>query len=461
MGGVPDMRFKRTSWRNLAGMLAVFAMLLSVAAVPAGSVAAQADGNTYTFANGQVLAWDGNWTLEPDSTAQEDGLEMVLLSQQVSFLAVLSVPAGIDMDDTRDAFLEGFLGSGDDSITIDRGSYGAVSYSLDTINYDGIDMGAFTLFRSGQNGGDTFAWVFVSLVDSFASQFASAQNAFTLDGNPPFTGIDGQGLQDQLQSAVAAGNVPEGDGQTTPEGDDTDDVPTPEGDDVSTPDDTGTSGGGGLKGSDTTGDDGVEATAEVDEPTAEADVPTEEVDEPPSGDVGLIDDSTYVSPAYGVTVEWDANFILDSSRDPNPSADTNGIEVIGLASPIDGTPYFLTVTMAPTTVSAADYATVWSSDDFLAENAISPDAEILLVEGNEEIAAVVMVDYLDSGLALVYYYEFHVDADSGTLVMYRYNTAVQIADTALPLAQQGVSVDGEPALSFFSTDEVMDALAGI
>lgn len=455
------MTILRTTWRGFAGIVAALAMLASLMTVPVATVAAQADVNTYTFASGQVLAWSGSWALDPESVTQEEGLEMVLLSQQISFLAVISVPAGVDMDSTRDAFLDGFLGTGDDSITIDRGSYGAVSYSLDTINYDGIDMGAFTLFRSGQNGGETFAWVFVSLVDSFAAQFAQAQSAFTLDGNPPFTGIDGQGLQDQLASAVASGNVPQGASGDESGGDGTDDVSTPEDDDPGT-----SGGGGGLKGSDTTttGDDATaEAdvpTEETDQPTEETDEPTEEVDDTPSGEVGLVDDSTYLSPAYGVTLEWDANFILDSNRDPNPSADTSGVEIVGLASPIDGSPYFLTVNIAPTTASAADYATVWSSDEFLAESAISPDAEVLLVEGNEEIAAVVLVDYLDSGLALVYYYEFHVDLDSGTLVMIRYNTAVQIADTVLPLAQQGVTVDGAPILTFFSTNEVMEALAG-
>ncbi len=454
------MRFVQTSWHRFAGLVAVIAMLASLVSVPA---AAQADGNTYTFSNGQELAWTGGWTLDPDSVTQEEGIEIVLLSQQLSFLAVLSVPAGADLDATRDAFLEGFLGAGDDSVTIDRGSYGAVSYSLDTIDYDGVAMGAFTLFRSGQNGGDTFAWVFVALVESFASQFSEAQGDFTLDGNPPFTGIDGQGLQDQLVAAGGSGTTSQTAGET-PTATSTEETPesgtqgtgtesTPEGGE------TTTSGSGGLKGGNTsTGS--TEPTAEVEEPTAEAGEPTTEATTA-AGEVGLIDDSTFVSPAYNVTVEWDSSFILDPSRDANPSASTDGVEVIGLSSPTEGTPYFVTVTISATTLTAADFAAYWASDEFLAENALSPESEVLLVEGDEEIAAVITVDYLEDGTPIIYYNEFQVDAETGTAIRFQYFTAAALVDTTLPLAQVGITVDGAPALSFFSTEEVVEAAAGI
>lgn len=458
------MSFVRSTWRGIAGIMAMVAMVASLVSMPAVSVAAQVDGNTYTFASGQVLAWSGSWTLDPDSVSQEGGLEMVLLSQQLSFLAVMSVPAGVDLDTTRDTFLDGFLGAGDDSITIDRGSYGAVSYSLDTINYDGIDMGAFTLFRSSADGGETFAWVFVSLVDTFADEFAVAQNAFTLDGNAPFTGIEGQGLEDQLVTAVANGNVPDNDDET-PVADDGDAISEPDGTDSgdeTTPEgDTGTTGGGGgLKGgtSQTTGND---ATAETDAPTAETDEPTTEANDTPAGETGLIDDSTFVSPAYGYTVEWDANFVLDPSSDPNPSATTDGVEIVKLASPVEGTPYFVTVSVAPTTLVATDYARYWASDEYLADTAISPNAEIVLVEGNDEIAGVVMVDYLESGTVVVTYNEFHVDVETGTLVRYQYLTSGPLVASTLPLAQDGITVDGEPGLTFFSTDEVVEAIAGL
>lgn len=449
--------------------MATLAMVLSVAMGTSQPVVAQQSGDTYQFGSGQTLAWSGGWELDPESTVEESGLELVMLQRQLSFVAVMSVPAGIDMDFIRDEFLTGFLGSGESSITIDRGSYGAVSYSLDTIAYEGIDMGAFTLLRAGEGSAPTFTWIFLSLIPSFASEFTSAQSAFTLDGAAPFTGIEPQGLQDQLQNAVATGNVPDGPAET-PEVAETEEASTPGGDqtpevteteEATTPEgeETPSSGGsGGLKGgNDQQPTEATDPTEEVADPTEEAVEPTEDVGVPPAGDVGLIDDWTYVSRASSVEVTWGPNLELNPDRDPNPSVSESGIERVALVfqAPAAG---FVSVSITPLgDATIANYVAVWSSDDFIADVAFSTDSEILLSETSAEAGGVARIDYLDDGTPILFYTEFQLDAAGESVIITELSTAGHLFADAYDIGSVEVELDGNPAIGYFTGPEIMEA----
>ena len=111
----------------------------------------------HEFADGEVLAWGGSWELQPDLTYIEGDLEIASLSTGRANLHVLAIPAGASKSDIRDTFLEGFLGDVDHPVPVDRGDYGAVSYSLDAFALNGVNFGGFMLLREGSGGGDTFA----------------------------------------------------------------------------------------------------------------------------------------------------------------------------------------------------------------------------------------------------------------------------------------------------------------
>jgi hypothetical protein len=473
---------------------AVVALLIATLAGSLVSPAlAQSGGDTYEFESGQTLEWSGGWTLDEESTYAEDGLEAATLTKQVSLLMVMSLPNDFDMDEARDIFLDAFLESGESSVTIDRGSYGQVSYSLDLITYDDLDFGIFTLLRAGSGSTPTFAYVFLTPTSMFAAEFQAAQNEVTVDGSGLYGGVDGAGLQSQLLAAEPS----TGDGADDSSDDGTDDAADDTGDDATdnttdgtddtadTTDDTtddGTEedsqGQGGLKGADgsdgsddatddtsndaadDTADDSADDTSDATDDTADATDDTADEtgdDGTESGETGLIDDNTFVSPAYGTVIEWSTSLVLNPDRDPNVVVDDGGIDSLALLLPGDA-PTLISVTIVPAQGgSPAAYADFWSSDEYIADSAISSDSEVLLTESSSDVGAVVLLDYTDAGTPLIAYSEARLDEENGSIILIQYLTALQLVEPTLPLVQDGLTVNGEAVLDFFTLEEILEA----
>ncbi len=494
-----------TAGRKLISVGAVFALLFAALAGTLVSPAlAQSGGDSYEFESGQSLEWSGGWELDEESTYAEDGLEAATITKQVSLLMVMSLPNDFDMDEARDIFLDAFLEAGESSTTIDRGSYGQVSYSLDLLRYEDFDFGIFTLLRAGSGSTPTFAYVFLTPTTMFAAEFQAAQNEVTLDGSGVFGGVEGGGLQTQL---LAAAESPSGDGA-----DDTADDATGDADDDAAADDTsedtadatddtaddaadatddggddaaddssddGSGGGqGGLKGVDGADDssDATDDTADAADDEADAsddssdaaddtaDATDDETDAADdtgddgteTGETGLIDDNTFVSPTYGTTLEWDANLVLNPDRDPNVVVDDGGIDFVALL--LDGeAAAFVPVTIVPGAATPADYVSFWTSDEYLADRAFSPDSEILLSESSSDVGAVVRIDYTDNGTVVIFYSEVRIDEENGSIVLIEYSTAAPLVEDTLPLVQDGLTVNGDAVLDFFTLDEILEA----
>jgi hypothetical protein len=464
------MELLRAVWRRLISVGMVLALVVGALAGTLVSPAlAQTGGDSYEFGTGQTLEWSGGWSLDEESTYAEDGLEAATITKQVSLLMVLSLPNEFDMDEARDIFLEAFLGTGESSTTIDRGAYGEVSYSLDLMAYDDLDFGIFTLLRAGTGSTPTFAYVFLSPSSMFAAEFQAAQNEVTLDGAGLYEGVDGSGLQSQLLAAQPApsadGTDDSADDATDDAGDDgaddtADDATDDTADDVS--DDTtddGTDGSGqgqgGLKGVDGS-DDSTDDTADATDDTADdtGDDGTE------TGETGLIDDQTFVSPTYGTVLEWDTSLILNPERDPNVVENSGGLDFVALL--LDGdAAAFVPVTIAPSEGSSPSaYVDFWSSEEYLADRAFSPDSEILLSESSSDVGAVVRIDYTDNGTVVIFYSEARLDEENGSIVLIEYSTAAQLVEPTLPLVQHGLTVNGDAVLDFFTLEEILEA-AGI
>ncbi len=105
----------------------------------------------------------------------------------------------------------------------------------------------------------------------------------------------------------------------------------------------------------------------------------------------------------------------------------------------------------------ADYVAYWSSDDYIADRAFSPDSEILLAESSSDVGAVVRIDYTDSGTVVIFYSEVRIDESNGSIVLIEYSTAGPLVEATLPLVQDGLTVNGEAVLDFFTLEEILEA----
>ncbi|MBA2775616.1 MAG: hypothetical protein H0U31_02670 [Chloroflexia bacterium] len=425
-----------TTTRRVTLMLAMILLLLS--SLVTAPIAAQTSEGSFTFDGGQTLTWGDDWELDEDSVALEDGVESALFFRGVSVLSVLTVPNDFDLNQGRDIFLDAFLDAVGESVTIDRGSYGQVSYSLDLVNSAGFESGVFTLFRAGSGATPTFAYVFFAEVSEFASEFASAQTTFLLDGEGLFDGVEGTGLQDLLVANTGSAPPP-------PEEEIADVVETPESveidvdpaDDANEPE---TEGLGDLKDRDD------------DEDAADADA-----DDPPG--TGLVDDSTFVSPWYESELQWDRAWEVNVDRDPFIVENGDGgIDYIALRWTGEGAT-FLTVSFVPVDGNQpVELLELWQTDEFIADMNIHPDGGIVLVEGTEAIAAIVIRDFTDDGTEFFLYREARFDAERQSVVLFNFTTIPALADPSLTAAQAGIVLDDEPVLDFFSVEEVLDAL---
>jgi hypothetical protein len=401
------------------------------------------DDSTYVFETGEEVAWNSPWVFNEEFSGVDDPLESVFLDTRNSSLIVVTLPSSVDVEEVRDIFLEGLTGETEKSLSIDKGTYDGLSYSLDLMSLEGIEFGSFTLFRAGSGDTPTVAHIILSPRDVFASEFASAQAEVSVDGSGLFPGVGGQGLQDLLDAN--AGQAPEDDEQPaeTPEDEETEQpAETPEADDEEGP------GTGGLK--NRGDDDPVEETPEDD--------PAEETpeDDPVggTGESGLIDDSTFVSPTFGSELAWDSTWELDPDREI--VVDDGGIDFISLIWTGDG-PGFVTVSFVPSAGSdVAGYVDYWQTEDYLDQVAFSAESSVLLAESSATVGAVARVDYTDEGTEVLFYREAHLDEDNETIVIIEYSTSTQFFEPGLADAQAGVELNGAGVLDFFTVEEILE-----
>lgn len=414
-------------WKyGLLAMLLTLSVLGPLAA--AQPAVAQRDESSYEFAGGQSLTWNDDWELDDELTYAEDGLESVTLTQGVSLVSVLSVPNDFELDEARDIYLDSLLEEVGGATTIDRGAYGSVSYSLDLVTIEGFDFGVFTLFRAGSGTTPTFAYIFFSEVAAFSSLFESAQDAFRLDDAPIYDGVDGGGLQAQLE---AVGGDPQG---ITEDAEDRSAEDPPDEATVAPMQDdpAGEGGFGGLKG-------------------GRDDVPTS--DEPDGG--SLQSDAAYVSPQYGAELDWGSSWQLDPEVDSPTMSDTSlGIESLALL-PVDGGG-FMSITLIDAGVTGVpELVAVWESPDFVADSAFSAEADVVLADSSRDVGAVVLRDYLEDGTELVVIREAHLTRDNAMVVIQLSTTPANL-DSVVSSAQDEVALDGTPVLEFFSIDEIAE-----
>lgn len=442
--------------RSLAVVLVVLVGLVSASP---GAFAAQGKGlvddTTYVLeTTGDEVTWDDPWEFDDDISETGDGYEIVALNAELSSLLISVLPNGLDIEEARDIVLDEFAAGTDEFATIDRGAYDNISYSLDLANVDGTDLGVFTLFRRGSGSTPTFAYIFISSIQGFGDGFASSQERIAIDGDPIFKGVDGDGLQTQLEQN--RGSAPDPD-EDTPE---PDDAETPQADDPETPE----------------GDDGGSSTEEPDDgnivvdlkdQTPDAD-PDDDSDNAAGGDddideefidLGVVSQGEYVSPQFGTEISWSREWVINENVDEPVVSDEEGnLDLLVLS---DDTNTYLSIQLQEAgRVRPSDLVELWTSDDFLSrsdDSGTEPD-KVVLEDSGQEIGAVVVVAELEDGTRIVVYREVQLLDDGDTLAIIQCFQTVAAAEDGISSAQDSVEVDGEPVLAFFDVEDVVDAL---
>jgi hypothetical protein len=180
-------------------------VLIALLVAPLATSSAQTSADSYTSElTGAQIEIDSPWEIDPTGSYNHDGLEVVSISTGVQFLLLGFVPSWLEPNVVRDLLLDSIAAEADASETIDKGSYGAVNYSLDVVLLEGAPAGIFTLVQSGRYGEYHHVSMFFSPVLGFREGLQSAQESVTVDREGVFEGIDAQGLYDLLSGSGLA-----------------------------------------------------------------------------------------------------------------------------------------------------------------------------------------------------------------------------------------------------------------
>ncbi len=185
---------------RLSFILAAFAVPLAPQLAGAQSTGL-VDDDTYIFEDSYVeVIWNRPWSFdEENSSIDESGEFIVLTDDPWAAMAVSVFPEAVDSEYARDFILEEAEYFFDDVEQIDQGSYDNSSYSLDLADFEGMQLGLFTLFIGDENAETTYFYFFLATVDVFSDSMIDAQENVEIDGQPIFDGVESEELQDLLE----------------------------------------------------------------------------------------------------------------------------------------------------------------------------------------------------------------------------------------------------------------------
>lgn len=161
----------------------------------------------YVTVSNQSLAWAEPWTFDGTRSTRTGTNDMALLLSGTSTVVVAT--GAWTPDDARTAALTTLGGDPAAVTALDQGA----SYWFQLIPINGVPHGVFALAQTSPDGATLTMTMFVSPVPDFAAGLGQAQGTVTLDGAPVFDGVDGAGLQAQLEAnapapAASATDVP-------------------------------------------------------------------------------------------------------------------------------------------------------------------------------------------------------------------------------------------------------------
>lgn len=168
---------------------AIVAMMMLGSLVAPTSTMAQAQTLQSTL-TGVTIAYQAPYQLYEDGQYADDAMETMMFVGPADILAMGFMSPLIDINGARDIMLESLFGEMGTASTIDRGDYTGVSYSLDMLNFDGQEMGVFSLFMNQRPHGYAEFYIFLAPPTLFGTSMQTVQNSFTIDGTPLMDGVD-------------------------------------------------------------------------------------------------------------------------------------------------------------------------------------------------------------------------------------------------------------------------------
>jgi len=410
--------------------------------------------------SGAVIEAVSPWALDPDLTSSGGDYDIVGLRATFDRLLISFLPATVDSAFAQATVLEEFASGFDGYQEIDRGAYGAVTYSLDIANVDGLEFGVFSLFLNAPDAGFVEFSMYMGPAAAFADGLAVVQQSVTIDGAAVFDGVEGDGLQTLLDdhAGIAGGSGPVAQRGDDPTAEPSEEPTAPSDGDaepatVTAPDE-----------SDTSDDRDSRKLPEVVESTPDAgnESETGRGDRKlPTGDdlsdfeeLGLIDQGEYVSPQFDTDVLWDETWSFDPEISDPIVSDTDAV-TDSLTLVWNGDDFILLYVdlYEADGFTPADYEELWASDAYLAETA-DPDAEVLLQDSNRSTGSVLIRDYLSDGEEILLLRQA-ISLDRGDTIAVV--TLIGLPDSfadAYADAGDGVTIDGEPALDVFTPREI-------
>ena len=172
---------------------------------------------------------------------------------------------------------------------------------------------------------------------------------------------------------------------------------------------------------------------------------------------GLVSETEYESPQYGVIVEWDDSaWTADPEWELTAVSDTeSGVDSL-IVLHGDGDASLMIQILASEGAEPEQYVETWESGDYVAEN-VHEDAEVLLSDSSSRAVGVVYLTYDAEGNPLILVQEAIFIDDEVTALVTIFGTPETIAD-AYADAEDLVSVDGNDAAGTFTSREIERAV---
>ena len=211
-----------------------------------------------------------------------------------------------------------------------------------------------------------------------------------------------------------------------------------------------------------TGPTEEEATPASD-PTMDVDATPDAAEEPANESTGLIGEGEYESPQHGAGITWGESWVLDETRDPPVVSDEEaGFDALFLTDTDTGdATVYITVEQLPSS-DPADLLSQVTADGYNEDVfGIDPESRVLLSDITDESAAILVVD--DSGEEpLVIVMEVHAIDDDGRVVFVEFRAnAADIDEAMLTAIADDLEVEGRPALTVFTVEELLEEVEGI
>lgn len=175
-------------------------------------------------------------------------------------------------------------------------------------------------------------------------------------------------------------------------------------------------------------------------------------------DLGLVSDTEYVSPQFGIEVVWDDRWVFDSEylEQPIGTDEENGEDWITLVWG-GGTGGDITVAVSELDdFEPAQIIEYWESDEYVDQ--FEASGEVLLAESSDDRGAVLIL--LDDGEEGIVIYREAVclspECDQVAFIMVV--SSVVDASDVIADAEEGIEIEGETATGMFSTREINRAL---